>query len=168
MKLKRHQKTSSIFYLPSLQFQLTMGVQAERRRRRTTLWPSKKNPEKEKGSKPCFPFPHGAEIRKRRRITVTQVFWLLRLYGSTRLSLNPKPKNEIWPIKMFLTSRSWIWWTDFTVTAGKLRRCWVRETQQKFNPNPFSSWFLSQIKFLITEWGHFSFRRCLFYCGCQK
>lgn len=36
---------------------------------------------------------------------------------------------------------------NFTVTAGKRRRGWVREAQEKFNPKAFISSFLLQIKF---------------------
>ncbi len=131
-----------------------------------------KNPQKrKKGSKPCFPVPHRAEIWvcQRKRITVKKVFGHLCLYRATRLSLNPKSGNEIWPIKTFLTSSSRIWWTDFTVTAGKLRRCCVQEAQQEFNPNPFSSWFLAQISLLINWMGPFLFFSYVwFHCGFQK
>lgn len=156
---------------PAISRQLTMGVQAERRSRCTTVW-SSKTPKKEKRDQnPAFLFPTvlryvsvKEEESQRNRFSGSSV-----LYGSTRLSLNPKPENEIRRIKMFLSSSSRIWWTDFTVKAGKLRRCCVREAQQEFNPNAFSSWLLAQISLLIYWMGPFLFLLYVwFYCGFQK
>lgn len=104
------------------------------------------------GSNPAFLFPPTAlrnvSVREKDESRSHRFLWLLRLFRSTRLRLNPEPESEIWPIKSCFLQAADLMNKLFTVTAGKLRRCPVREAQREFNPNRFSSWFLAQVRLI--------------------
>lgn len=100
------------------------------------------------GIKPCFPFLRNVSVREKDESPSHRFLWLLRLFRSTRLRLNPEPESEIWPIKSCFLQAADLMNKLFTVTAGKLRRCPVREAQREFNPNRFSSWFLAQVRLI--------------------
>lgn len=100
------------------------------------------------GIKPCFPFLRNVSVREKDESPSHRFLWLLRLFRSTRLCSNPEPESEIWPINSCFLQAADLMNKLFTVTAGKLRRCPVREAQREFNPNRFSSWFLAQIRLI--------------------
>lgn len=104
------------------------------------------------GSNPAFLFPPTAlrnvSVKEKDESRSHRFLWLLRLFRSTRLRLNPEPESEIWPIKSCFLQAADLMNKLFTVTAGKLRCCPVRVAQREFNPNRFSSWFLTQIRLI--------------------
>lgn len=138
MTVTRHQEVTSIFYLPSVSC-----FMAERWRDQTLL---------------SFFLPtalRNVSVREKDESPSHRFLWLLRLFRSTRLCSNPEPESEIWPINSCFLQAADLMNKLFTVTAGKLRRCPVREAQREFNPNRFSSWFLAQIRLIKYKIGPF-------------